>query len=138
MHKGWTGAGVGDGPLCASYRQVGRLNYFKKNLQLRTQGHDSKFERDYGFDLEYKLKTGEITELRRQVEIPLYVYGKKITTYYADYFVTYKDGHQEIIETKGLRMPDFRFKWNLLDAIYSKEHPEIIRRLEMYHSRRRG
>lgn len=137
MHAGWTGAGVGPGPDCKSYRQVGRLKYFKNVMGLQTEGHDSKFEMNRTFDLEYLKKIGEVVELKRHLPIPLYVNGKKVCTYIADNFVTYKDGRQAIIETKGLKQPAFEIKWKLLEAIYGVDHPEIELRIELQARQRR-
>ena len=137
LHKEWKGKCVDPECPCKSYRQVGRNKYMAKKSVLNGQVYDSKFERDYAFELDLLQRSGEITEVKRQVDFPLYVNGKKITTYRADFVVTFHDGRKEIIETKGFKTDSFRIKWNLLDAIMSVEHPEIGLRLVMLGGKRR-
>lgn len=86
---------------------------------------DSKFEAKVGMDLELKKRAGLIIEIKPQYPIELMVNGVKVTTYRADYFVTYSDGSQEIIEVKGFFTDYAKLKWKLFTAIYEHEHPEI-------------
>lgn len=78
---------------------------------------DSTFELNVYQDLEWRLKAGEIKEIKRQVKIVLTVNGVHITNYFIDFIVTYNDGSREYIEAKGFETKDWQIKWRLLHAL---------------------
>lgn len=109
-----------------------RFKYWRRKPKYRNQvttfggrKYDSKFESKVAQDLEFQKRAGEIEEYEPQVNIPLYVYGVKITTYRADFRVFYKDGTEEIIEAKGFFTDYAKLKWRLFEAIYSVEKPNV-------------
>lgn len=101
-----------------------------KNVRVEIDGikFDSKFEAEFYFsELQWLQAAGEITKIERQKKYllqPAFEYhGKKIQAinYVADFVVTYKDGRQEVIDTKGTQTPVYLLKKKLL--LYT--HPEI-------------
>lgn len=125
MHKGWTSECVVSLCGCLKFVAQSKNKYFAKKAEYNGTTYQSGVERDFAFGLDMRLKAGEIKDIQRQRAIPLFVYGKKITTYIADFIVTHLDGSQEIIETKGFFTPYAKLKWNLFEAIFTKEHPEM-------------
>lgn len=88
--------------------------------------YHSKLEAKYASELDLELKEKKIKSWRRQVKISLDVYGYHICNYYVDFEVTHNDKTIELVEVKGFPTEVWRLKWKLLEAIYQKEHPEII------------
>lgn len=138
-HKGFTGTCIELNCLCLRYRQLGRDRYFKEHMGLQHEGFDSKMERNYIWDLEFKATQPDtdILEIKRQVPLEIRVYGVKLDTYIADAVVTYKDGRTEIIETKGMQSDYFKLKWKLFSTVFHRENPNLIIRLELGSKRRR-
>jgi hypothetical protein len=86
----------------------------------------SKKEAGYAAELDLRIKAKDIKSWRRQVKISLDVNGNHICNYYIDFEVTHNDGTIELVEVKGFETDVWRLKWKLLEAIYQKEHPEIL------------
>lgn len=89
-----------------------------KNEAKDQDGHryHSRFEAKVGRDLDLRLKAGELTEIKRQVRLPLYGFnGGHVCDYIIDFVVKHKDGTEEYIEAKGLVMPIWSLKWKLLE-----------------------
>jgi hypothetical protein len=84
--------------------------------------YDSKHEAGVAQDLDLLLKSGVATAIEPQKTFLLYgKNGGKVGSWRADFFVTFKDGHSEVFEAKGLEFADFRLKRNLFEDNY----PEI-------------
>ena len=82
-------------------------------------GHtfDSKREAEVYLELLAQKQAGEIVRIRFQPSYTLLAgfrdnTGKKQRpiTYTADFFVTYADGHSEVIEVKGMRTRDYMLR----------------------------
>lgn len=96
---------------------------------------DSVLEMRYYRDVLCPLReSGDITlcELQRPYELqPSFIHdGKTVRaiTYVADFFVRYRDGHEEVIDTKG--MPDSVAK--LKRKLFWFKYPDIIYRWVSY------
>ena len=78
--------------------------YYEHLLELQKQGEVTKIEIQPRFLLQEEYKK----------------YGKKIRKieYVADFYVYYKDGHSEIVDTKGFTTPDFKLKQKMFDYKY--------------------
>jgi hypothetical protein len=88
----------------------------------------SKAEAKRDYELHMLERAGKIQNVKRQPRYPLYVEGKLITTYVADwcYQEVTKDGPVFVAEDrKGALTPAFKIKWALAKAL----HPEIEWRL---------
>jgi hypothetical protein len=106
-------------------RREGTNKYGARSAEYQGVTYHSTAEAKYASQLNLRLLAKEIKGWERQVKIPLYVYGQLISTYYADFRITHKDGTVEIVETKGYFSEYARLKWKMFTAIYENEHPEI-------------
>lgn len=90
---------------------------------------DSKKEAAYYNTLKLLKRAGEVVKIDLQPEFPYNVCctvpGLKDSRvfaqqrkYIADFRVTYKDGHIEIIDVKGMRTAEYKRKKKIIEAIY--------------------
>lgn len=106
---------------CVKYDAAPQINkYFAKKQEYGGIRYDSKFEAKVAADIDYQLRSGEIQSVRRQVDFPFIINGKRVGrfAFRADFVIKHNDGTQEIREAKGLRMPLFNLKWALMQALY--------------------
>ena len=89
---------------------------------------DSKKEAEYYCQLKFFLKAGYITQIERQVAYELQPAfrhegrAERAIKYLADFRVTYKDGHVEVVDVKGVRTEAYKLKRKLLLF----KHPDMI------------
>ena len=108
------------------YFQKSGNKYHAQSSIYGGRSYRSKFEAAYAKGLDIAQKAGEIQSWEYEKEsIDLKVYGQTVAHYRPDFWVYHNDGSLEIAETKGFWTPDAKIKFALLEAIYSKEHPEI-------------
>ena len=81
---------------------------------------DSRREADYYLELLARKQAGEIVRIGFQPSYTLLAgfvdntgKNQKPITYTADFFVTYADGHSEVIEVKGVRTRDYLLRKKL-------------------------
>lgn len=110
-----------------------RVNYLKKagkknKYNARKQvyngvKYDSTLEAKVAEDLDWRLRSGELVEVKRQVKIPLRVAGVLICTYYCDFRTV--DRHRQVtyVEAKGLEMPLWQVKKKLFLALLPEIDP---------------
>ena len=80
----------------------------------------SKAEAKRWGELKLLERAGQISDLKRQIRIPLTVSGKQVCVYVADF--TYVENSQYIVEdSKGMITPEFRLKAKLYAAIFGKD-----------------
>lgn len=89
------------------------------------QYHSIK-EAKYAMDLDWRKKSGEIKDWKRQVKQELYAYGKHICDYYIDFVVEHNNSEIEMVEIKGFATDIWRLKWKLFEAQCNELHPEYI------------
>lgn len=58
-----------------------------------------------------------VVSVQGQVRIPLEVYGRLVTTWIADFKVSFADGRTEIHEVKGFETPEWKIKRKLFEAL---------------------
>ena len=85
--------------------------------------YDSVGEKDYAVLLDLRVKAGDIKSWERQVKIDLKVNGTHVTNYYIDFIITHNDGTLELVEYKGMVMPLWVCKFNLLKALMDELYP---------------
>jgi len=101
------------------YWLAGRSKFrAKKFMDPDTQEvFDSKGEYRRWLKLKEQWQTGQIANLRRQVEIPLKVNGILITVYRADF--AYEEDDERVVEDfKGFETPEFKLKRKLVWACH--------------------
>jgi benzoyl-CoA reductase/2-hydroxyglutaryl-CoA dehydratase subunit BcrC/BadD/HgdB len=91
---------------------------------------DSRKEANYYNTLKLLKRAGEVTLIELQPEFPYNMFCtapdipgismvySKIYKYIADFRVTYKDGHVEIVDTKGFATAEFKRKQKIVEKIY--------------------
>lgn len=106
---------------CKKYSEAKKPNkYHAVKQEFNGERYDSKFEARVAADLDYQLRAGKIAEIRRQVEFPFVINGRRLGrfVYRADFVVRHLDGSEEIVEAKGFQTDTFRLKWALVEALY--------------------
>jgi len=88
--------------------------------------YHSKKEAGYAQELDLRIKAKDIKSWERQVRVDLKVNDQHICNYYMDFVVTHNDGSLEYVEVKGFQTEVWRLKWKIFEAIFNKEHPDII------------
>jgi Protein of unknown function (DUF1064) len=79
---------------------------------------DSKGELKRWLQLKEQWQAGVISNLRRQVELPLIVNGVQIAVYKADFAYSDEDDERVVEDFKGFETPEFKLKRKLVWAIH--------------------
>lgn len=107
-----------------SYRVQKSSNKFNaKRTDYDGKWYHSKGEASYAAELDWMKKAGEVLSWERQVKIDLRVNGHHITNYFIDFIATMKDGTTRLIEYKGMETPEWRMKFELLNALLPELYP---------------
>lgn len=112
-----------------TYRDFKRSKYNVGRKETREYNgvyYDSKLEASYAAKFDALQGGGAITSWRRQVTVPLCVYGKEICRYRVDFELTHNDGTVEFVEVKGFETPIWRLKWKLFEALMNEERPDVL------------
>lgn len=91
---------------------------------VKTHGFDSKAEYHRWMELQILERAGEITNLRRQVRVPLNVNSFHVCDYIADFVYT-QGGALVIEDVKGVRTAVYRLKKKLMLAAKGIQIREI-------------
>ncbi len=90
---------------------------------------DSKKEADYARTLEYLKHAHELKDrvVRVEYQVPFSIKAKNIhiSTYFADFRVTYGDKRQEVIDVKGMKTPVYKLKKRLVEALHNVKIIEV-------------
>lgn len=87
----------------------------------------SKKEANYAFELDMRIKLGEIKEYKRQYRLSLDVEGEHIADYYVDFAVEMADGSIEYHEVKGFEVQPWPIKWKLAKVLYPNNKFVLIK-----------
>lgn len=111
--------------LATNPRQDRRSKYGNLKTEYNGYVYMSKKEANYAQELDYLMKAKDLKEkvisFTRQVPFQVIMNGKKICKYLADFKVIYADGHEEIIDVKGVRTQMYSLKKKLVEAQYGIE-----------------
>lgn len=117
------------GNIMRLVRAQNKYNARKTTVCGRT--FDSKREADYYLELLARKQAGEIVRIDFQPSYTILAGFKDNTgknqkpiTYTADFFVTYVDGHSEVIEVKGVRTRDYLLRKKLF--LYMMRETDIV------------
>ena len=108
-------------------QRVSESKYHSRKVELDGNTFDSQKEAGRYAELKLLLRAGEILKIELQPEFVLQEgfrhNGKwhRPIAYRADFRITYPDGRQVVIDTKGFKTPEYRLKLKLL----LKRYPEI-------------
>lgn len=89
--------------------------------------YDSKKEAYHAFELDCKIKTGEVIKWERQYKIELIVNEVRIGNYYIDFKVWNSDGTITYEEVKGVETMLWRIKWRLAKALNQDWNFKLIK-----------
>lgn len=67
--------------------------------------------------LNARVQNGELIRWEAQPQLMFFLHGRKICGYRMDYITWRTDGVIELIEVKGMSLPDWRIRWRLLQAL---------------------
>jgi hypothetical protein len=96
--------------------------YGAKKTAFNGRVYDSKHEAGVAADIELLVKSGEVVKVEPQRTFNLYgKNGARICTHRPDFLLSFKDGHQEIWEAKGMATPI----WNLKLKLFTDNYPEL-------------
>ncbi|EGK6809368.1 MULTISPECIES: DUF1064 domain-containing protein [Listeria] len=101
-----------------------RSKYNVKKVVIDNIKFDSKAEAAYYQQLKLLKMTGEVVSFDLQPEFVLQESFRKngklyrAIKYKADFLVLYKDGHEELIDVKGMLTKEFRIKQKLFELRY--------------------
>lgn len=105
--------------------------YGAKKQSYNGNKYDSTFEAKVAEELDWRLKAGELIEVRRQVKCTLNVRTVFITNYYVDFRTVDKHGQVNYIEVKGFETAEWKLKKRLFIALLPVMDPgatyEIIK-----------
>ena len=103
--------------------------FSNRKVELDGMRFDSAFEAKVWSRLKLEERVGEISDLQRQVRIPLVVNGQKVCDFVLD-FVYVKDGKTVYADAKSAHTRTLRaysIKKKLLKALYGHEVLEIMK-----------
>lgn len=126
--KGWTSEVLNSEAKPAAAPAKG-AKYGNKRVFRYGVWFDSILEADKYGQLLPLVNAGKI-DLQRQVNYPLYVNGQLITTYRADFVVTWlEEGlRREVYDAKGYKTREYQIKKKLMQAIHGLEIIELSRK----------
>lgn len=105
--------------------------YKNKKCEYNGIKFDSIKERNYYIKLEFMQRTGQIKELKRQVEFVLLETFKledktyRKTKYIADFTYIDKEGKYHVVDTKGIKTDVYLLKKKLMAWKYGIEIEEV-------------
>ena len=80
--------------------------------------YDSRREARHAFELDQRIKIGEVKSWERQFKFECVVNGKMICAYKIDFKVYLTSGKVEYHEVKGKETAAWRIKWKLTKALF--------------------
>jgi hypothetical protein len=102
--------------------------YYAKKQEYGGKKYDSRKEAAYAFELDLRLKAGDIAAWDRQKRISLDVNGRHICNYICDFLITHNDGTLEYVEVKSkftYNMDVYQLKRKLMEATFLDQNPDI-------------
>ena len=119
------------GNIMRLVRAQNRNKYNARKTMVCGHMFDSRREAEIYLDLLSRKQSGEIVRIGLQPQYTLLEgfrdntgKNQKPITYTADFFVTYADGHSEVIEVKGVRTRDYLLRKKLF--LYKMRKENII------------
>lgn len=95
-----------------------KSKYGNRKVVYDSKTFDSQKECDRFKDLVLMEKAGEIRKLCLQVEYPIWLNGRKVCVYVADFVYKDRDDKTVVEDTKGMRTAIYRLKKKMVEAFY--------------------
>lgn len=111
------------------FSRYGKKNKFgaKRSRCVLDHDHRSGLESEYCGQLRMLEQAGEIKSFEFERFFKLRVNGRRICGIKPDFLIHYKDGRVEIHECKGIEMPDWKIKWELMQALHPEFNYQVIK-----------
>jgi len=100
-----------------------RAGKVTKKTEFKGRVYDSKHEATVAADIDLLVKSGSVVKVEPQKTF--YLYGKnggRVCTHRPDFVLTFKDGHEEVWEAKGVATSIWRLKLKL----FTDNYPELV------------
>ena len=112
---------------CRKMLEAERRRSKYRNLRTPYNGrtYDSQAEAAYAYQLDLRVRAGDIRSWRPQVRTPIAVNGRRICVYVLDFEITHMDGSAELVELKGPQTKVWKLKRRLFEVVYLTDHPEV-------------
>ena len=113
--------------------------YGANKTEFNGRHYDSKHEAGIAQEIQLLVKAGEVVKVEPQRTFPLLgPNGGRICNHRPDFFLTFKDGHQEVWEAKGFPTPVWQLKLKLFEDNYPEiAYYVITPRVRFYGSKKR-
>lgn len=103
----------------------------KRTVAMDGQMRDSKFEASVADSLYLRKQTGDIKDYESQYRVEIAVYRQDGTPAFyvrhkVDFRILHQDDSYELLEAKGLELPDYKWRRRLLEEIWLPENPDHI------------
>lgn len=92
--------------------------YHARKTEYNGREYHSQKEANRAWELDMLVRAGEASKVEPQVPLDLLVNGTKVGKYIADFRVTYRDGHVEYEDVKGMRTDIYILKKKMVEAQY--------------------
>ena len=117
---------MGYSSFSAPFRAKCTNKYNAKKITVDNITFHSKKEMARYCQLKIMLQTGLIKDLRLQIKYPVYISGKKMFTYIADFVYVSTDTGETIVEdVKGYRTDVYKLKKKIVEAVFNISIKEI-------------
>ena len=111
------------------YSQRFGNKYGARKTEFNGKKFDSKFEASVAQELELRKKAGDILDYDTQYKVEVWCYRSDGTpafkvSHKVDFRAHNIDGSFELIEAKGMELPDYLWRRKFLDNIWLPEHQD--------------
>ena len=107
--------------------------YRAKRTEYGGEVYDSRLEAGVAYQLDMRLRAGDIAAVERQYQVVCIPYtkdGRPMPTlavrHKIDFRITHLDQTYELVEAKGLELADYRTRRRWLEAFWLPEHPDHV------------
>jgi hypothetical protein len=126
-HRYFVDLNTGDAVcLCGRVRgaaRVGKQKYNARTSIYNGYPYDSGLEAKVAMELDWRLKGGDIKGWERQYPIEIRSpHGELIRRHKVDFRVTLNDDSYELVEAKGMELPEYKLLRKLIELMWLPEH----------------
>ena len=108
-----------------------KTKYRAKRTEYNGEVYDAKLESGVAYQLDMRLRAGEIAAVERQFQVVCIPYtrdGRAVPAlsvrHKVDFRIKHLDDSYELVEAKGLELSDYRTRRRWLEAFWLPEHPD--------------
>lgn len=105
--------------------------YGAKRTEFNGHHYDSKFEAGVAQELELRKQAKDIKDYDRQFKVEIWCYRENglpafKVSHKVDFRIHHNDGSYELLEAKGMILPDYKWRRKFLEEIWLKDHLDHI------------